>query len=100
MRVPREGGGQTLTRVCLQHEADVGVRELRRRAAEFQGVFLNTNVPGLLSDKTPRMLPCDVVTTPAGRRLGLLGAHAHAHAHTRWHVCARVLSNARGCVST
>ena len=63
-----------VTHVCLgNHEADVGVRELRRRAGEFKGVMLNTNVPGLLSDKVPRMRPFDVVTTAAGRRLGLLG---------------------------
>jgi len=85
-------------RVWMQHEADVGVRELRRRAAEFQGVFLNTNVPGLLSDKTPRMRPYDIVTTPAGRRLGLLGAPARTC--TRWHARARALCNARRQVST
>jgi hypothetical protein len=42
------------------HEAHVGVRELRRRAAEVKGMMLNTNVPGLLSDKVSRMQPFEL----------------------------------------
>jgi len=32
------------------HKGDLGLKELSRRCAEFKGVFLNSNVPGLLGE--------------------------------------------------
>ena len=47
-----------------------GLRELKRRVAEFSGCWLNSNVPSLVH---PQLKPYDVVTLPSGRRIGLLG---------------------------
>ena len=59
-----------VTHVCLgNHEGDLGLKELKRRSAEFKGVWLNSNIPGLAGT----FRPWDLVTTPGGRRVGLLG---------------------------
>lgn len=50
------------------HEDDLPASELSRRVAEFQGVWLGTNVHGF----TPALAPYDVVEM-GGRKVGLVG---------------------------
>ena len=59
-----------VTHCCLgNHECDVGIRSLQHRIQEFKsGVWLNSNVPELKGTS-----PWDVVVTPQGRRIGLIG---------------------------
>jgi len=55
---------------CLgNHEADVGLKALRKRLSEFDAQLINSNVPGAV-DGAPATA---VVELPGGKRVGLLG---------------------------
>ena len=55
---------------CLgNHEADVGLKALRKRLGEFDATLINSNVPGAV-DGAPAT---SVVELPGGKRVGLLG---------------------------
>ena len=55
---------------CLgNHEADVGLKALRKRLGEFDATLINSNVPGAV-DGAPATA---VVSLPGGKRVGLLG---------------------------
>ena len=55
---------------CLgNHEADVGLKALRKRLGEFDATLINSNVPGAV-DGAPATA---VVELPGGKRVGLLG---------------------------
>ena len=55
---------------CLgNHEADVGLKALRKRLDEFDATLINSNVPGAV-DGAPATA---VVSLPGGKRVGLLG---------------------------
>ena len=55
---------------CLgNHEADVGLKALRKRLGEFSATLINSNVPGAV-DGAPATA---VVSLPGGKRVGLLG---------------------------
>ncbi len=55
---------------CLgNHEADVGLKALRKRLGEFDATLINSNVPGAV-DGAPATA---VVDLPGGKRVGLLG---------------------------
>lgn len=63
-----------VTHCCLgNHEGDLGLKELRKRSSEFNGVVLCSNVPDLIAGGKSPIKPWDIVTTPAGRRIGILG---------------------------
>jgi hypothetical protein len=51
------------------HEADVGLKALRKRLGEFDATLINSNVPGAV-DGAPATA---VVDLPGGKRVGLLG---------------------------
>ncbi len=55
---------------CLgNHEADVGLKALRKRLGEFDATLINSNVPGAV-DGAPATA---VVSLPGGKRVGRLG---------------------------
>jgi len=55
---------------CLgNHEADVGLKALRKRLGEFEATLINSNVPGAAEDAPATA----VVELPGGKRVGLLG---------------------------
>ena len=55
---------------CLgNHEADVGLKALRKRLGEFDATLINSPVPGAVEDAPATA----VVSLPGGKRVGLLG---------------------------
>jgi len=59
---------------CLgNHEGDLGLKVLRKRALEFKGVVVCSNVPGLIAGGQNPIRPWGITTTPMGRRIGVLG---------------------------
>jgi 5'-nucleotidase len=60
-----------ISHACFgNHEADVGIPELKRRIDEFGGKWLNSNMKGF---KHPKLHEYDIVSTACGRRVALIG---------------------------
>ena len=60
-----------ITHACFgNHEADIGISELKKRISEFGGKWLNSNMKGL---KHPNLHEYHIVTTQSGHRVALIG---------------------------